>query len=194
MSPAVSLVTRRWGNTVYTPEQVLSIPLGYDRAVTPVGAVLPGTPDHELRRALDRCSRVVVAFDGKLGDSLLAFGGVTAITEALTLLGRTVPISSLGRYGCLYPTTSTACPHSCSPRLIIGDDTGVELARPTDDDHVLLCSPEQAPVETTANAPTPTCPPATTWIWRSESASGYQVIRRSYRPWPAMPLSPSERR
>lgn len=144
MSPAMPPVTRHWGSTVYTPKHVLSIPLGYDRAVTPVGAVLPGTPDHKLRRALDRCARVVVAFDGKLGDSLLAFGGVTAIIEALALLGRTIPVSALGRYGCLYPTTSTACSRNCSPRLIIGDGTGVELARPTHDDHVLLCRPEQA--------------------------------------------------
>ncbi|GAA0981693.1 hypothetical protein GCM10009551_025320 [Nocardiopsis tropica] len=144
MSPVVHLVTRHWGNTAYTPKQVLSIPLGYDRPVTPVGAVLPKAPDPELRSALDRCARVVVGFDGKLGDSLLAFGAVAAVTDALTLLGRTVPISSLARYGCLYPTTSTACSRGCSPRLIIGDDAGVRLARPTEDDHVLLCYPEQA--------------------------------------------------
>ena len=144
MSPVVPLVTRHWGNTAYTPEQVLSVPLGYERTGTPVDAVLPRTPDHELRQALDRCSRVLVAFDGKLGDSLLAFGAVAAITDALTLLGRTVPVSIWGRYGRLYPAPSTACPRDSSPRLIIGDDAGVHLARPTEDDHVLLCCPEQA--------------------------------------------------
>lgn len=146
MSPTNALfpVARHLGSTVYTPEQVISIPLGYDRAATPVGETLPGHPEHELRRALDRCVRLVVALDGKLGDSLLAFGTVTAITDALSHLGRSVPLTTLGRHGSLYPKRRTAGSRRRSPRLIVGDEPGINLAQPTGDDHVLLCRPEQA--------------------------------------------------
>ncbi|WP_304453909.1 glycosyltransferase family 9 protein [Nocardiopsis sp. YSL2] len=123
---------------------MLSLPLGYDREATPVGETLPGHPDHELRRALDRCARIVVAFDGKLGDSLLAFGAVTAITDALSLLGRSVPLTTRGRYGSLYPTGRMTGSYGCSLRLIVGDEPGIALAQPTGDDHVLLCRPEEA--------------------------------------------------
>ncbi|WP_017600658.1 glycosyltransferase family 9 protein [Nocardiopsis lucentensis] len=140
----LSSVTRHWGSTVYTSEQVISVPLGYDREATPVGEPLPGHPDHHLRRALERCGQVVVAFDGKLGDSLLAFGTVTAVTDALALFGRSVPLTTLGRYGRLYPTRKATGSSAPSPRFIVGDEPGVALARPADNDHVLLCRPEQA--------------------------------------------------
>lgn len=140
----LSLPTCHWGSTVYTSEQVISVPLGYDREATPVGEPLHGHPDPHLRRALERCGQVVVAFDGKLGDSLLAFGTVTAVTDALALFGRSIPLTTLGRYGRLYPTRKEADPPTPSPRFVIGDEPGVALARPTGDDHVLLCRPEQA--------------------------------------------------
>ncbi|MFJ9554079.1 glycosyltransferase family 9 protein [Nocardiopsis sp. NPDC101807] len=144
MNPPEAAVTRHWGTTVYTSAQVLGIPLGYDREATPVGQALPEPFDHGLRRALERCTRVVVAFDGKLGDSLLAFGAVTAVTDALSLLGRSVPFTALGRYGRLHPARHTDDSHRGSPRIIVGDEPGAALADPTGDDHVLLCRPEHA--------------------------------------------------
>lgn len=142
MSPPVR---RHWGGTAYTPGQVRSEPLGYDREVFPVGRALPEPPDHLLRRAVERCGQVVVAFQGKLGDSLLAFGAVAAVTDALALNGRTVPLSTVGRYGRLYPVTPSApYPRRSSPRLIVGDEFGVALAQPTGEDHVLICCPERA--------------------------------------------------
>ncbi|WP_160049940.1 glycosyltransferase family 9 protein [Nocardiopsis sp. FR4] len=144
MSPTRAAVACHWGNTVYTSAQVLAIPLGYDREATPVGQTLPGSPDHGLRRSLERCTQVVVAFDGKLGDSLLSFGVVAAVTDALSLLGRNVPLITLGRYGHLHPERHTDGSHRGTPRIIIGDEPGAALAHPTGDDHVLLCRPERA--------------------------------------------------
>ncbi|WP_159944994.1 MULTISPECIES: glycosyltransferase family 9 protein [unclassified Nocardiopsis] len=144
MSPTGTAVTRHWGNTVYTSAQVSAIPLSYDREATPVGQTLPGPFDHGLRRTLEQCTQVVVAFDGKMGDSLLAFGAVTAVTDALSLLGRSVPLTTLGRYGRLHPARRTDGSHHGSLRLIVGDEPGTTLAHPTGDDHVLLCCPERA--------------------------------------------------
>lgn len=145
MRSTLPSVTRHWGGTFYTPEQVLGEPLGYDREAVSVGQPLPGRPDHPLRRALKRCEQVVVAFDGKLGDALLAFGAVEAVTDALTLKGRTVPLRTLGRYGQLYPVTLPASSEQrSSTRLIVGDEPGVTLASPNGDDYVLICRPEEA--------------------------------------------------
>ncbi|WP_028650000.1 glycosyltransferase family 9 protein [Nocardiopsis sp. CNT312] len=136
--------TRHWGHTSYTSAQVSGFPLGYDREATPVAATIPGTPDRPLRRALERCAGVVAAFDGKLGDSLLALGAVAAITDALDVLGRNVPLTTVGRYGHLYPTGWTNGVRASPPRLIVGDEPGLALASPTRDDHVICCRPEQA--------------------------------------------------
>ncbi|WP_017574329.1 glycosyltransferase family 9 protein [Nocardiopsis kunsanensis] len=137
-------MTRHWGSTIYTSEQVTSVPLGYDREATPVGEPLPEHPDNGLRRTLERCGQIVVAFEGKLGDSLFAFGTVTAIADALALFARSVPLTMLGRYGRLYPGRKATASSSPSPRFIVGDEPGVALARPEGEDHVLLCRPEQA--------------------------------------------------
>jgi hypothetical protein len=124
---------------------VSSEPLGYHREVLAVGRSLPEPPDHVLQRAVERCGQVLAAFDGKLGDALLAFGAVAAVTDVLTLNGRTVPLHAVGRYGRLYPVTSpTPSPQRSTPRLIIGDEPGVALAQPTREDHVLICRPERA--------------------------------------------------
>lgn len=144
MKAAFPSVTRHWGETFYTPAQTLSEFLGYDRKAVSIGRSLPIPPDHRLQRTLKRCEQVMVAFDGKLGDALLAFAAVVAITDALALDGRTVPLRMLGRYGQLYPGTPLASSmQRSSPRLIVGDEPGVTLAKPTGNDYVLICRPEK---------------------------------------------------
>ncbi|MFF8485965.1 hypothetical protein ACGFZG_19355 [Streptomyces antibioticus] len=71
------------GSLVVSAKTVHSTPLGYDRDSVPIGAPLPLAASAELVHRLSRCGELVVAFEGKLGDTLLALSGVRAVLDWL---------------------------------------------------------------------------------------------------------------
>lgn len=63
------------GSLIIPAGAVHTTPLGYDRDSVPVGAPLPLAASAELVHRLSGCGEIVVAFEGKLGDTLLALSG-----------------------------------------------------------------------------------------------------------------------
>ncbi|MGX2995781.1 glycosyltransferase family 9 protein [Streptomyces sp. JNUCC 64] len=109
---------------------VHTTPLGYDRDSVPVGAPLPLAASAELVHRLSGCGEVVAAFEGKLGDTLLALSGVRAVLDWLRLRSVRVVVRAVGpsarliaRTGLL--TQSQAYAHS-GHRAVIGDHAGIE--------------------------------------------------------------------
>ncbi|MFJ4870891.1 glycosyltransferase family 9 protein [Streptomyces sp. NPDC088757] len=109
---------------------VHTTPLGYDRDDIPLGAPLPLAASTELVHRLGGCGEVVVAFEGKLGDTLLALSGVRAALDWLRLRSVRVAVRVVGPYaGLIARTGLIAQPQAAAPsgrRAVIGDRAGVE--------------------------------------------------------------------
>ncbi|MFE3074268.1 glycosyltransferase family 9 protein [Streptomyces sp. NPDC059247] len=105
-------------------------PLGYDRDSVPIGAPLPLAPSAELVHRLSGCGEIVVAFEGKLGDTLLALSGVRAVLDRLRLRSVRVTVRAVGPYEALIARTGLITqPQDTTPsgrRAVIGDRTGIE--------------------------------------------------------------------
>lgn len=71
------------GSQVIPAGAVHTTPLGYDRDSLPVGAPLPFPASAELVDRLSGCGEIEVAFEGKLGDTLLGLSAVRALVEWL---------------------------------------------------------------------------------------------------------------
>ncbi|WP_405643996.1 glycosyltransferase family 9 protein [Streptomyces uncialis] len=113
---------------------VHTTPLGYDRDSVPIGAPLPLAASAELVHRLSGCGEVVAAFEGKLGDTLLALSGVRAILDWLRLRLRLrsvrVAVRAVGPYAGLIARTGLITrPQATAPnghRAVIGDHAGIE--------------------------------------------------------------------
>ncbi|MFD6626127.1 glycosyltransferase family 9 protein [Streptomyces diastaticus] len=118
------------GSLRVSAEDVHTTPLGYDRESVPAGAPLRLAPSAELVHRLSGCGEVVVDFEGKLGDTLLALSGVRAVLDWLRLRSVQVAVRAVGPYTRLVARTGLITqPQSTGPtgeQLVIGDRAGVE--------------------------------------------------------------------
>jgi hypothetical protein len=166
------------GSLVVPAEAVHTTPLGYDRDGIPIGAPLPLAASTELVQRLSGCGEVVVAFEGKLGDTLLALSGVRAVLDWLRLRSVRVAVRAAGPYAGLIARTGLLTrPQATAPsgwRAVIGDRAGVET-------HGSEATVSLVFDRATA-ALTPTCPPVTTWPWSVDSASACLAQHPSLPP------------
>ncbi|MGW3558051.1 glycosyltransferase family 9 protein [Streptomyces sp. NPDC000963] len=118
------------GSLVIPAGAVHTTPLGYDRDSVPIGAPLPLAASTELVHRLSGCGEVVVAFEGKLGDTLLALSGIRATLDWLRLRSVRVAVRAVGPYAGLIARTGLITqPQATAPsgwRTVIGDRAGVE--------------------------------------------------------------------
>lgn len=118
------------GSLVIPTGAVHTTPLGYDRGGVPVGAPLPLAATTELVHRLSGCGEVVVAFEGKLGDTLLALSGVRSVLDWLRLRSVRVAVRAAGPYtGLIARTGLITQPQASTPsgwRAVIGDRPGIE--------------------------------------------------------------------
>ncbi|MCF3143521.1 glycosyltransferase family 9 protein [Streptomyces platensis] len=109
---------------------VHTTPLGYDRDGIPVGAPLPLPASAELVRRMSGCGQIEVAFEGKLGDTLLALSGVRAVLDWLRLCSVRVAVRAVGPYADLSARAGLVTrPQAVTPsgwRTVIGDRSGIE--------------------------------------------------------------------
>ncbi|SHL23534.1 glycosyltransferase family 9 protein [Actinacidiphila paucisporea] len=80
-APATTGVRFCPGGEAFDEGVVHATPLGYDRQLLAVGRPLPLPPSAELVDRLAECGEVLVSFEGKLGDSLLALSAVRAMRD-----------------------------------------------------------------------------------------------------------------
>ncbi|MFF1351182.1 lipopolysaccharide heptosyltransferase family protein [Streptomyces sp. NPDC058322] len=118
------------GSAVVPAGAVHTTPLGYDRGSVPIGAPLPLIASAELVHRLSGCGEVVVAFEGKLGDTLLALTGVRAVLDWLRLRSVRTSVRAVGPYAGLIARTGLVTqPPVTTPhgrRAVIGDRAGIE--------------------------------------------------------------------
>lgn len=118
------------GSLVTPAGAVHTTPLGYDRDSVPVSAPLPLPTSGELARRLNGCGEIEVAFEGKLGDTLLALSGVQAVLDWLRLSSVRVITRATGPYAELIAraglTTQAPVTVPGSGRALIGDRAGAE--------------------------------------------------------------------
>jgi hypothetical protein len=118
------------GSLIVPAGAVHTTPLGYDRDGVPVGAPLPLAASAELVHRLSGCGEIVVAFEGKLGDTLLALSGVRAVLDWLRLRSVRVAVRAVGPYAGLIARAGLITrPQATTPsgwRAVTGDRTGIE--------------------------------------------------------------------
>ncbi|MEU6987997.1 glycosyltransferase family 9 protein [Streptomyces sp. NPDC046324] len=118
------------GSLVVPAGAVHTTPLGYDRDSVPVGAPLPLAASAELVHRLSGCGELVVAFEGKLGDTLLALSGVRAVLDWLRLRSVRVAVRAVGPHAGLIARTGLITrPQATTPsgwRAVLGDRPGIE--------------------------------------------------------------------
>ncbi|MFG2827387.1 hypothetical protein ACGFWI_07990 [Streptomyces sp. NPDC048434] len=86
------------GSEAIPAASVHTTPLGYDRDDVPVGAPLPVPAAAALVDRLSGCGEIEVAFEGKLGDTLLALSTVRALLDWLRLRSIPVTVRAVGAY------------------------------------------------------------------------------------------------
>lgn len=148
----------------FTAHRVSGAPLGYDRLGTPVGAALP-VSDAGLVHGLAGCDEVVVAFAGKLGDTLLALSAVRAVTDWLQLNQPGLPVASRG-YG-PYAALLTG--------LGLGIGSGTRLASRAGGRRVVVGDQDgigSLPAAVVSGATTVVCDPAAEPCW----IDGWQAL------------------
>lgn len=150
--------TLHHGATHISATGLITTPLGYARDEIEPGSPLPAATASEISRALDRCDEVIFAFDGKLGDTLLACGALVAIVDYLQLTrpDRPLAIRSRGTHRELLDQVialdhvevhgDTAVPADART-VLIGDRAGLSAARDEVGQAlaVIDCNPEQPP-------------------------------------------------
>lgn len=153
------------GSLVIPAGAVHTTPLGYDRGGVPVGAPLPLAASAERVHLLSGCGEVVVAFEGKLGDTLLALSGVRSVLDWLRLRSVRVAVRAVGPYAGLIARTGLITrPQASTPsgwRAVIGDRPGIEAHG------------SKAPVSLVLDPATPPC-------WASDSRAHPDLPARHY--------------
>ncbi|MER6011553.1 glycosyltransferase family 9 protein [Streptomyces bluensis] len=137
-----------FGAQIIAAEAVHTTPLGYERSSVPAGVPLPIPASAELVDRLSRCSEVEVAFEGKLGDTLLALSAVRALTEWLGLRSTSLTVRATGPYAGLIArsglVTRTPATASDGRRAVIGDRAAIQ-ARASAASVSLVCDPAAPP-------------------------------------------------
>lgn len=133
--------------------------MGYDRDELEPGEPLPGIKADGLAQALQQCDEVVLSFGGKLGDTLLAFGAVSAAMAYLRLTrpDRLPAVRVLGAHISLVEQLDALVPFgaleygpapAAARTVLIGDRQGISNSRHEDAGRVLmdvLCNPDDPP-------------------------------------------------
>ncbi|MDT9683705.1 glycosyltransferase family 9 protein [Streptomyces sp. TRM76323] len=149
------------GSQVFPSGTIHTTPLGYDRAGVPIGTPLPLPASAELVGRLSTCDEIEVAFEGKLGDTLLALAAVRALTHWLRLRAIPVSVRAVGPYAGLIARTGavTRDPVTVATgrRVVIGDRAAVE-ARASGAAVVLVCDPTAPPCWSSDGRPYPDLP------------------------------------
>ncbi|MGI5530984.1 hypothetical protein ACQEVX_27460 [Streptomyces syringium] len=124
----------------------------------------------------------MVAFDGKLGDTLLALSGVCALLDWLRLRSVRVAVRAVGPYAGLIARAGLITkPQTTRPsgwRAVIGDRTGIET-HGSEAAVRLVLDPAAAPCWSSDSRAHPDLPPVTTWRWSAASASAWPTQRPS---------------
>ena len=137
---------------------LVSVPIGYVRDQIAPGDPLPVSAVDEFRVMLDRCDEVILTFAGKLGDTLLAFGAVTAVLSYLTMtrLDRLPAIRVHGPHAALFErlglleyfdARGEAEPPAAASTVAVGDRHGVSRSQGIGGRvlAMLVCDPEDPP-------------------------------------------------
>lgn len=130
-------------------DTVHTTPLGYDRQSLAVGAPLPVPTSAELVDRLNECDAILVSFQGKLGDSLLALAAVRAVSDWFGLRSTTCPpVRAEGPYAQLIARSGLLTgPPGTTPHgrfAVIGDRESV--GRHQHAAHVsIICDPAAPP-------------------------------------------------
>ncbi|MEU8914764.1 glycosyltransferase family 9 protein [Streptomyces nigrescens] len=136
------------GSQAIPAAAVHTTPLGYDRRDIPVGVPLPVPASAALVDRLSGCGEIEVAFEGKLGDTLLALSTVRALLDWLRLRSILVAVRAVGPYAALMArsglVTRTPATALRGRRAVIGDRAGVE-ARASEAVVGLVCDPGSPP-------------------------------------------------
>jgi hypothetical protein len=146
------------GATRISATDLVATPLGYARDKLEPGTPLPTASTSAIPRALERCDEVILAFDGKLGDTLLAFGALIAIMDYLYLTrpDRLPAMRLCGTHRGLLKQVNvldhvdghsdTDTP-AAARTVLVGDRPGLSLARDEVGQAlaVIECNPERAP-------------------------------------------------
>lgn len=137
------------GAEAFAENAVHTTPLGYDRQNLAAGAPLPLAPSAELVHRLSECDEVLVSFQGRLGDSLLALSAVRALHDWYRL--RSVarpPFRVEGPYAALLARSGLFTGSSTAPSgrrvAVVGDRESV--AHHQSEAHVsIVCDPAAPP-------------------------------------------------
>jgi glycosyl transferase family 9 (putative heptosyltransferase) len=147
------------GSTHVPAHGLITTPLGYLRDELRPGESLPGASASGLPSALEQCDELVLSFNGKLGDTLLAFGAVAAVLDYLELVrpDRLPIVRISGQHASLFGQLSALDPFdvrdagpvpAAARTLVAGDRQGMGLSLPDDAGRVLAeltCDPEDPP-------------------------------------------------
>ncbi|MEU7346648.1 glycosyltransferase family 9 protein [Streptomyces bacillaris] len=149
------------GSLVVPAGAVHTTPLGYDRDSVPIGAPLPLAASAELVHRLSGCGEVVMAFEGKLGDTLLALSGVRSVLDWLRLRSVRVAVRAVGPYAGLIARTGLIRQPQATTRsgwrAVIGDRPGIE-AHGSEAAVSLVLDPAAPPCWSTAGRAHPALP------------------------------------
>jgi hypothetical protein len=136
------------GSQVIPTGAVHTTPLGYDRDNFPVGAPLPLPASAELVDRLSGCGEIEMAFEGKLGDTLLALSAVRALVDWLRARSVRVTVRAVGPYAGLIARTGLIPPTPfitpSGRRAVISDRAGVR-ARASEAAMSLVLDPAAPP-------------------------------------------------
>lgn len=163
MTAATTTGVRFCPGAEYVPARsVHNTPLGYDRQSLAVGAPLPVPASAELVDRLNECDEILVSFQGKLGDSLLALAAVRAVSDWFGQRSTTSPpVRAEGPYAQLIARSGLLTgPPGPAPRgrfAVIGDRDSVE--RHQHAAHVsIVCDPAAPPCWSTDGQAYPDMP------------------------------------
>lgn len=128
---------------------VHTTPLGYDRQNLVAGTPLPLPASAELVDRLSKCDEVLVSFQGKLGDSLLALSAVRALHDWFSLRPTASPtFRAEGQHAALHARsglfTGSSAASSRRRFAVVGDHESV--AHHQSDAYVsIVCDPAALP-------------------------------------------------
>jgi hypothetical protein len=148
-APTTSGVRFCPGVETFGSDEVHASPLGYERQRLAVGTPLPLPASAELVDRLSECDDVLVSFEGKLGDSLLALSAVRAVRDWFGTRSHVIPsFHAEGPYTALVARSGlVTSPSGTSPRgrfAVVGDPESV--ARHEPQAHVsIVCDPAAPP-------------------------------------------------
>lgn len=150
------------GAVCFPADAVHSTPLGYNRQGIGIGAVLPVPASAELVDRLGECDEILVSFQSKLGDSLLALSAVRALSDWFSLRSptRRLPVRVEGPYARLIARTGLLAGEPAASHgkfVVIGDRESVDRHQPAAHASI-ICDPAAPPCWSTDGQAQPDMP------------------------------------